>query len=35
MIQQKRVEMDSIRARFEDDKKRFRELRQIEDTAKK
>lgn len=35
MIKQKRMGMDVIRARFEDDKKRFRELRQIEDTAKK
>jgi len=35
MIQQKRMEMDAIRARFEDDKKRFRELRQIEDGARK
>jgi hypothetical protein len=35
MIKQKRMGMDAIRARFEDDKKRFRELRQIEDTAKK
>jgi hypothetical protein len=35
MSQRKRVEMDAIRARFEDDKKRFRELRQIEDAAKK
>lgn len=35
MTRQKRVEMDAIRARFEDDKKRFRELRQIEDAAKK
>ena len=35
MIKQRRMEMDAIRARFEDDKKRFRELRQIEDTAKK
>lgn len=35
MIKQRRMEMDAIRARFEDDKKRFRELRQIEDAAKK
>ncbi|GAO36802.1 hypothetical protein SCT_2217 [Sulfuricella sp. T08] len=35
MIKQRRMEMDAIRARFEDDKKRFRELRQVEDTAKK
>lgn len=35
MIQQKRTEMDTIRARFEDDKKRFRELRQVEDSAKR
>ncbi|HUX63249.1 DUF4124 domain-containing protein [Sulfuricella sp.] len=35
MIQQKRAEMDAIRARFEDDKKRFRELRQVEDSARK
>jgi hypothetical protein len=35
MIKQRRMDMDAIRARFEDDKKRFRELRQIEDAAKK
>ena len=35
MIKQRRMDMDAIRARFEDDKKRFRELRQIEETAKK
>lgn len=35
MVKQKRTEMDAIRARFEDDRKRFRELRQIEDAAKK
>ena len=35
MIQQKRAEMDAIRAKFEDDKKRFRELRQVEDSARK
>lgn len=35
MIQRKRTEMDTIRARFEDDKKRFRELRQVEDAAKR
>ena len=35
MVKQRRQEMDAIRARFEDDKKRFRELRQIEDNAKK
>ena len=35
MIKQKNKEMDEIRAKFEDDKKRFRELRQIEDSAKK
>lgn len=35
MIKQKRMEMDAIRARFEDDKKRFRELHQIEEAAKK
>lgn len=35
MTRQKRMEMDAIRARFEDDKKRFRELRQIEDSARK
>lgn len=35
MIKQRRMEMDEIRARFEDDKKRFRELRQIEDAAKR
>ena len=29
MIRQKRAEMDAIRARFEDDKKRFRELSQV------
>jgi hypothetical protein len=35
MIKRKNQEMDEIRAKFEDDKKRFRELRQIEDSAKK
>lgn len=30
MIKQKRLEMDAIRAKFEDDKKRFRALRQLE-----
>lgn len=35
MIKQKRAEMDAVRARFEDDKKRFRELHQIEEAAKK
>ncbi len=35
MIKQKRMEMDAIRAKFEDDKKRFRELRQIEEDLKK
>ena len=35
MIKQKRMEMDAIRARFEDDRKRFRELRQIEGGATK
>jgi len=35
MIKQRRMDMNAIRARFEDDKKRFRELRQIEDAAKK
>lgn len=35
MIKQKRMEMDAVRARFEDDKKRFRELHQIEEAAKK
>lgn len=34
MIKQKSQEMDAIRAKFEDDKKRFRELRKIEDSAK-
>lgn len=32
---QKRKEMEAIRAKFEDDKKRFRELHQVEDGAKK
>lgn len=35
MVKQKRLEMDAIRARFEDDKKRFRELRQIESSEKR
>jgi hypothetical protein len=35
IIKQKRMEMDAIRARFDDDKKRFRELHQIEDGDKK
>lgn len=35
MTKQKRMEMDAIRARFEDDRKRFRELRKIEDAAQK
>ena len=35
MIKLRRMDMDAIRARFEDDKKRFRELRQTEDAAKK
>lgn len=35
MVGQKRQEMDGFRARFEEDKRRFRELRQIEDSAKK
>ncbi|MDD5330369.1 MAG: DUF4124 domain-containing protein [Sulfuricella sp.] len=34
MVQQKRQEMDGLRAKFEDDKKRFRELHRIEDSAK-
>jgi hypothetical protein len=34
MIQQKRAEMDAIRARFEDDKKRFRELSQVAGSAR-
>ncbi len=35
MIKQKRMEMDTIRARFEDDKKRFRELHKIEESTRK
>lgn len=35
MIKQRRAEMDAVRARFEDDKKRFRELHQIEESARK
>ena len=35
MIKQRRMEMDAVRARFEDDKKRFRELHQIAEAAKK
>ena len=35
MIKQKRMEMEAVRARFEYDRKRFRELRQIEDGARK
>jgi hypothetical protein len=34
MILQKRAEMDAIRARFEDDKKRFRELSQVAGSAR-
>lgn len=34
MIKQKSQEMDAIRTKFEDDKKRFRELRKIEEGAK-
>lgn len=34
MIRQKRAEMDAIRARFEDDKKRFRELSQVAGSAR-
>jgi hypothetical protein len=30
MVKQKHQEMDALRARFEDDKKRYRELRQVE-----
>lgn len=35
MVKQRRLEMEAVRARFEDDKKRFRELRQSEGDAKK
>lgn len=35
MVKQRKQEMEAVRARFEDDKKRFRELRQSEDGAKK
>lgn len=35
MLKQKRLEMEAIRARFEQDRLRFRELRKIEDSAKK
>ena len=35
IIKLKDTEMDAVRARFEDDKKRFRELHQIEDNARK
>jgi hypothetical protein len=35
MIKQKRLEMEAIRARFDDDKKRFRSLRQVDDGARK
>lgn len=35
MVKQRRQEMETVRTRFEDDKKRFRELRQGEDGAKK
>ncbi|BAN33942.1 hypothetical protein SCD_n00093 [Sulfuricella denitrificans skB26] len=35
MTKLRRMEMDAIRARFEDDKKRFRELRQVEEAAKR
>lgn len=34
MVRQKRQEMDALRARFEDDKKRYRELRQVENGAR-
>ncbi len=34
MIRLKRAEMDAIRARFEDDKKRFRELSQVAGSAR-
>jgi hypothetical protein len=34
MIKRKSTDMDAIRAKFEDDKKRFRELRQVEDARK-
>lgn len=34
MIKQKRNEMNAVRTRFEDDKKRFRELHQIEEAAR-
>ncbi len=34
MVQRKHQEMDDLRAKFEDDKKRFRELHRIEDSAK-
>lgn len=35
MVKQRRQEMDAIRAKFEDDKKRFRELSQLEGSEKK
>ena len=35
MVKQKHQEMDALRAKFEDDKKRFRELRQAEDGSRK
>ncbi|MBU1689318.1 MAG: DUF4124 domain-containing protein [Gammaproteobacteria bacterium] len=35
MTKLRQMEMDAIRARFEDDKKRFRELRQVEEAAKR
>ncbi|HUW49872.1 MAG TPA: DUF4124 domain-containing protein [Sulfuricella sp.] len=35
MVKQRRQEMEAIRARFEDDKKRFRELHQIENGTMK
>jgi hypothetical protein len=34
ILQQKRAEMDAIRSRFEDDKKRFRELSQVAGSAR-
>lgn len=35
MVKRKRLEMDGIRARFEQDRQRFRELSRVEDAAKK
>lgn len=35
MVKRKRLEMDGLRAKFEQDRQRFRELNRVEDAAKK